>query len=1193
MIGGTGVDTFTINTDFTGRIDGGAGDDVFVIKENGSVTTIVGGDGRDTLEGKNRDTLWSITNTKNSLSEVANNVNSYVDNFTGVETLVGGASNDRFLISVVLDTDWIIDGGAGSNDLDVSNVSHSISVSLDQSKYANFRLINIGDILVNKAFGNTLIAQDQNNHWAITGENIGHVNNINFKHFSIFKGGSGIDRVEYQNDSSRIIGSFDFGGGVDTLDTSKSTQKHEFFLDDTRNNISGLTIKNLENITASGSNAYLYSADVSNQWIINLRNSGTLSADEYSVNFNGIDNFVGGSGDDTFIFDTHGVVTGKVDGGGQIDRDVVDASRSSIDIHLWNGDGHGFDNIEYFIGNSKTTAFYGNNINNRWNLEGTNAGTINGISFTGMPNIVGGNQTDVFNLLGASIEGSIRGRQGSDEFYIVSSSVAKGIYGDEGNDVFNITINNENSRLSLYGGEGTNQLNIKGGNQTAVVDHRLGQFDYRFPFDTKTSIYFDNISSIDDQVLAKEINIYSHPNYHNVEFGNGSYQITENPLITYSNKDSLSVFSKANDRVVINGNLSINKDIKFHNGAIDYLGGVINSDTLHFINTSGIGSTDNALVIDTNGLVLRNTSGAANIQSRSDLNILEMVTNDVSPITILASGDIESSTALFHQGNLFLTSTLGSITLDRNNQFGGGLYLDALFDIDLINNIDINLGYLKSQTATINSKGSVIADENNQIISIAHLTVEAEQNIHLLNEKNIFTVFSSRSKNIKVNESDGFFVQGLDASDSIEITTNGSITLNSCITCESTTIRAKYLSIDSGIGSIIQNTDIDVLNEIDMRSNGYELSGNMSGGNISINAQSGDFTMRGNASISSKNDVMLELFKLNQMSDIHAQRNITIKAADDINMNSGTITRSASGSILLDAKSIGLSLLEAKSGQINTQASKNIFNNGSAFNIVTQHWIADAVSGIGSNANADQAIFTDVNQLSLTNAGVINGGSLSSIHVNEKDSVIVNRLANNGDIALRIGVGDIVLNKRNNSYFNPSEVDARKQGAVFNTNQGELGGTLELYLTDGSILPMFEDPSLDLADSKNPDIFAENAIFYYENREFLGQRNRRMIMSVRNTYDNNARFSYIRWYNGIPPINNNDTSQKIKDFSLSEQLVLIEEVSDVNPALFTNVRNYISEDIGILLPPDQRFDSEDEEEDESSSIQNHLSSLYP
>src|SRR5690606_34664069 len=46
LIGGTGVDTFTINTAFTGRIDGGKGADIFEL--NANVTDRVdGGDGED------------------------------------------------------------------------------------------------------------------------------------------------------------------------------------------------------------------------------------------------------------------------------------------------------------------------------------------------------------------------------------------------------------------------------------------------------------------------------------------------------------------------------------------------------------------------------------------------------------------------------------------------------------------------------------------------------------------------------------------------------------------------------------------------------------------------------------------------------------------------------------------------------------------------------------------------------------------------------------------------------------------------------------------------------------------------------------------------------------------------------------------------------------------------------------------
>src|SRR5690606_25343488 len=260
--------------------------------------------------------------------------------------------------------------------------------------------------------------------------------------------------------------------------------------------------------------------------------------------FTGVDNLVGGSHDDVFVFDTLGDITGRVDGGLHITKDIVDVTRSKIAIHLASNQANGFTNIEHYSGNSTTTTFYADNTNNQWDLTGVNSGSINGISFTGMSTLIGGNKKDIFRLKNATITNSIQGGDGNDEFFIESSTVSKGVHGNEGNDTFTVTIASANSLFEVYGGAGENEINLMGGANEAIIDHRVGQFDYKFPYETKTSIYFEDISKINDSVLGKEMNVYSHTNHDQLEFTNASYQLCDNPVVTYSNKNSLFVHAK-------------------------------------------------------------------------------------------------------------------------------------------------------------------------------------------------------------------------------------------------------------------------------------------------------------------------------------------------------------------------------------------------------------------------------------------------------------------------------------------------------------------------------------------------------------------------------------------------------------------------------------------------------------------------
>jgi hypothetical protein len=41
-------------------------------------------------------------------------------------------------------------------------------------------------------------------------------------------------------------------------------------------------------------------------------------------------------------------------------------------------------------------------------------------------------------------------------------------------------------------------------------------------------------------------------------------------------------------------------------------------------------------------------------------------------------------------------------------------------------------------------------------------------------------------------------------------------------------------------------------------------------------------------------------------------------------------------------------------------------------------------------------------------------------------------------------------------------------------------------------------------------------------------------------------------------------------------MVEVESLEDINPAIFTEVRNYAYGNISVLLPPDQRYGDEDD-----------------
>src|SRR5690606_14673104 len=90
---------------FTGDIEGGAGNDHFIIGTEGSASLIDGGEGNDTLQGSDGKNAWSITSEGKSLTVNVDSSNSYVTAFTGINKLIGGSNIDTFNITAAFTGD--------------------------------------------------------------------------------------------------------------------------------------------------------------------------------------------------------------------------------------------------------------------------------------------------------------------------------------------------------------------------------------------------------------------------------------------------------------------------------------------------------------------------------------------------------------------------------------------------------------------------------------------------------------------------------------------------------------------------------------------------------------------------------------------------------------------------------------------------------------------------------------------------------------------------------------------------------------------------------------------------------------------------------------------------------------------------------------------------------------------------------
>ncbi|MCP2729862.1 CHAT domain-containing protein, partial [Limnofasciculus baicalensis] len=343
----TGNNSGTVNTlifsNFN-QLKGGSSADAFTFN-GGTVTSINGGaDNNNTLTGDNTANTWNIT------SNNGGNLNG-TTSFAGIQNLKGGSSTDNFTLNGGTVTS--IDGGTDNN--------------------------------------NTLTGDNTANTWNITSNNGGNLNGTtSFAGIQNLKGGSSTDNFTLN------------GGTVTSIDGGTDN-----------------------NNTLTGDNT-------ANTWNITGNNAGNVNG----VNpFTQIQNLTGSSNTDNFIFSNGASVNGSIDGKNGTDTLNYTAYITPVNVDLatntTTGVGGNILNMEAAIGGTGANTLIGANTTNTWNVTGNNSGNINStFTFTNFTNLQGGSDTDTFTLNGGTVT-SINGDGGNDT-----------LIGDNTTNTWNITANN-------------------------------------------------------------------------------------------------------------------------------------------------------------------------------------------------------------------------------------------------------------------------------------------------------------------------------------------------------------------------------------------------------------------------------------------------------------------------------------------------------------------------------------------------------------------------------------------------------------------------------------------------------------------------------------------------------------------------------------------------------------------------------
>ncbi|MBM3970209.1 MAG: hypothetical protein FJ302_10140, partial [Planctomycetes bacterium] len=456
IVGGDGQDTITGGSN-ADTIDGGNGDDV--IAGGAGNDLILGGLGNDNLTGNDGDDVIhgddidDLVDTGVPLTQ-----NDTIQGNDGVDALFGGFGNDS------------VDGGAGNETVDGGS----------------------GDDIVNGGSGNDVVLGNNGNDTLSGGTGTDSVD-----------GGFG-DDLMYGNDSISGDGSTDTINGQDGNDIiayiDVSTANNTFTLTSTQLTV-GAEVEIIENDASVPNRAFLVAGSGNNRMIVDATFTGSVTMN----GGDGLDTLLGGSGSDSLIGGTGNDSLVGNDGSDTINGgDGNDCISGGLGDDVMTGD-VGVDTISGGDGDDSATGGAGNDsITGGIGIDTLDGGDNNDTLF-------GNDDND--SLLGGAGQDLINGDKGDDTIHgdDLDDSLFSGddtVYGGEGNDYVgggrgndilegnlgndtvngndgNDTLDGTSGLDTLYGGAGDDLLISTDGND--LLDGQGGSND-RFTFEGQATL---------------------------------------------------------------------------------------------------------------------------------------------------------------------------------------------------------------------------------------------------------------------------------------------------------------------------------------------------------------------------------------------------------------------------------------------------------------------------------------------------------------------------------------------------------------------------------------------------------------------------------------------------------------------------------------------------------------------------------
>ncbi|VUD48870.1 Heme/hemopexin-binding protein [Thalassocella blandensis] len=1185
------------------------------------------------LVGDNNKNEWLLDGENSgSLDHIA---------FSGFSNLTGGSQSDDFILDGNDSVSGVIDGGATQNGfkdtVDVKGLNAGITASFDVAYEADLRVQNIDELhaALSETKDNILVGPNSQTSWVINGENEGSMNGTVFSGFNRLIGREAVDSFAFIGTNSVIENGVEGGDNLDDeLDMSESIGEVVVRLGQSMPG--GVT--GVEKFVGNGDTSTIIATeDTVNNWSISRMNGGTLTNGTDTIEFDAFNFLEGGNTTDNFVISAGGGVTGEISAGNGNDTLTIALPETSSGQVVFNG-GAGDDDIvinggvgatttTYEANDDNETLFYStqvdeslitydvvfkdsesvednvnsslltiltrNNLDETLTLNGGNltstdwfqlsdadSGALTRIEFDNKNSIsVEGDNTDTDTLLldGVLI---VNNRFSASDLAVVAVDSDVQIQANRA--VFESTdgIGTSENRLGLE----TGSLQLQNLLGDAYIDHEghLSFSGVTNPAGVVDIIASGNITStgvLDSDnafVLVSEGDI----TLSQANTLNGSVSLlTDKGVIEFANNDGTQFGNVSADKMTftVTGNVS-------DSGVMSISDLVVNADASTAIDLSGSGHSFGQVVVnnansvnivnsDTDGMAVvgRGISGDFIAVSQSELNAGTISANNI----VLTSN--EAAVAIQNA-----QSAINSIFIEGEGvEIGNSLTVSSNISgnaITVIGNtgavaIDRAINATNSSTGVsgdIVISGNTISQGNNGLISGENIALAANDDISLAANITAIGDLAIKSENGAINVS----------STGATATTFQAqfLTMNAAGQLAVQDIDAERLFFEAG--SMLQNGIITLAsNEVEPEMSVINLSGQLqTAGSSQIIVD--DQSLQINAGSALLNGTLSSQGSL----DINLQSSSTIAtqiAANDVNidvasgglqMQNGSTIAAVESAAVIASGNIQLAqvVATAEEGSVQLVSGGAITDsNGDANNVTSYNLDFATESGFGTDTDPLELVIGNLH--GINNSGMVN--------IENTGDVSITALRNNGDIKLYNFTGDVTMVQTTENYDN-------KQSAIAGTNNAmTAGGVIATRYTTGTITLEVEGDLLATGNRfqfERPDVVADHVNILTEGA--FGSIGRPLMLFVRTsgTILPLGRGAKPDCGFNTCPANGFDGIEDLTDTSVfgsvNELLVEVEPIDQVDPAVFTDLRNYSFDDISILMPRDQRYDDDTDED---------------